>query len=155
MTHPVATVPPPRNEPVRSYAPQSPERAALAKAVRELSSAPRPLPMRIGGREHHGAGEDFTVRAPHDHTLLLGRGRQAGPADVRAAIDAAVDAAPAWRELPLAERAAVFLRAAELLAGPWRDRMNAATILGQSKSVHQSEIDAACELTDFWRFNPH
>jgi 1-pyrroline-5-carboxylate dehydrogenase len=155
MTLPTATIPPPHNEPVRSYAPQTPERTALAKAVRELSAAPRPLPMRIGGRDHAGDGEEFTVRAPHDHDLLLGHGRHAGPADVHAAIDAALDAAPAWRELPLAERAGVFLRAAELLAGPWRDRLNASTILGQSKSVHQAEIDAACELTDFWRFNPH
>jgi 1-pyrroline-5-carboxylate dehydrogenase len=155
MTHPAATIPAPHNEPVRSYAPHTPERAALAAAVRALSGAPRPLPMRIAGRDHAGTGEEFTVRAPHDHSLELGRGRHAEPADVRAAIDAALAAAPAWRELALAERAAVFLRAAELLAGPWRDRLNAATILGQSKSVHQAEIDAACEMADFWRFNPH
>jgi 1-pyrroline-5-carboxylate dehydrogenase len=147
------SVPPPRNEPVRGYAPQSSERASLAAAVADLAAAPRPLPQHIGGREVAGGGEPFTVRAPHDHGLLLGEGRQAGAQDVAAAIDAALSAAPPWRALTQEERSAIFLRAADLLAGPWRDRLNAATILGQSKSVHQAEIDAACEVIDFWRYN--
>jgi 1-pyrroline-5-carboxylate dehydrogenase len=100
-------------------------------------------------------GERIQVRAPHRHELLLGESAQATTAEVEAAIGAALAAAPAWRDLPFDERAAVFLRAADLLAGPWRDRLNAATMLGQSKSVQQAEIDAACELADFLRFNVH
>jgi 1-pyrroline-5-carboxylate dehydrogenase len=95
------------------------------------------------------------VRAPHDHALLLGTLRNATHDDAAAAVEAARAAAPAWRTLPFDERAAVFLRAAELLSGPWRARVVAATMLGQSKTSHQAEIDAACELIDFWRFNVH
>ena len=102
-----------------------------------------------------GGGEAFTVVAPHRHELVLGRSAQATATDVQAAIDAALGAAPAWRDLPFDERAAVFLRAADLLTSTWRDRLNAATMLGQSKSVQQAEIDAACELADFLRYNVH
>ncbi|TMC49204.1 MAG: L-glutamate gamma-semialdehyde dehydrogenase [Chloroflexi bacterium] len=151
-----ATVlPPPRNEPVQSYAPDSSERAALRSALRELSAAPRPLPMRVGGEVLDGTGEAIAVRAPHRHDLLLGEARQATPSDVEAAVRAALAAAPAWGALPFEERAAVLLRAADLLSGPRRQRLNAATILGQSKSVHQAEIDSACELIDYWRWNVH
>ncbi len=151
----MSAVPPPRNEPVRTYAPGSAERRTLTAALGAVAASPRPLPMVIGGREVQGGGEPFTVRAPHDHSLVLGEGRRATEADVAAAIDAALAARSAWAEAPWEARAAVFLRAAELLAGPWRDRLNAATMLGQSKSVHQAEIDSACELIDFWRYNPH
>ena len=154
MSSATALVPLPRNEPARAYAPGTAERSGLAAAVADLRSASRPLPQRIGGRDVAGSGAAFEVRAPHDHGLLLGTGRQATDADVGLAIEVALGAAREWSERSLAERAAVFLRAADLLAGPWRDRVNAATILGQSKSAFQAEIDAACELIDFWRFNP-
>ncbi|HEY2703837.1 MAG TPA: L-glutamate gamma-semialdehyde dehydrogenase [Candidatus Dormibacteraeota bacterium] len=148
-------VPPPRNEPVRTYAPGSAERRSLRATLGELAATPRPLPMVVGGREVEAGGEPFSVRAPHDHELVLGTGRRATDADVAAAVDAALAARAGWAAAPWESRAAVFLRAAELLAGPWRDRLNAATMLGQSKSVHQAEIDSACELIDFWRYNPH
>ncbi|HEV7467015.1 MAG TPA: L-glutamate gamma-semialdehyde dehydrogenase [Candidatus Dormibacteraeota bacterium] len=150
-----APIPPPRNEPVRSYAPGSLERRSLRATLSTLAAGPRPLPMVVGGREVEAGGEPFTVRAPHDHELVLGTGRRATEADVAAAVDAALAARAEWAAAPWESRAAVFLRAAELLAGPWRDRLNAATMLGQSKSVHQAEIDSACELIDFWRYNPH
>jgi 1-pyrroline-5-carboxylate dehydrogenase len=111
--------------------------------------------MHIGGLPVEGSGAGFTVRAPHRHAQELGHLHQATVADVEGAVDAALRAGRDWSHATLEERAAVFLRAAELLSGPWRDRVNAATILGQSKSVHQAEIDAACELIDFWRFNVH
>jgi len=150
-----ATVPPPRNEPVRLYPPGSAERRALRGALADLVAAPRPLPMVVGGREVRAAGDPFPVRAPHDHALVLGEGHRATEQDVSDAIGAALAARPAWAAAPWETRAAVMLRAAELLAGPWRDRLNAATMLGQSKSVHQAEIDSACELIDFWRYNPY
>ena len=150
-----ATVPTPHNEPVLAYAPGSRERSHLRHAIAGMAMVPRPLPMHIGGRRVEGGGEPFTVRAPHDHGLVLGEGRMATEGDVRAAVDAALAAAPEWASASLATRAAVLLRAAELLASPrWRWRVNAATVLGQSKSWHQAEIDSACELIDFWRFNP-
>jgi 1-pyrroline-5-carboxylate dehydrogenase len=154
MTLP-ASLPLPRNEAVRSYAPGTPERASLRSALREMAQSPRPLPMVIGGREREGRGEAIPVRAPHDHGLVLGDSWQATPEDVQAAIDAALAAWQEWSRTPFESRAAVFLRAADLLSGPWRDRINAATMLGQSKTVHQAEIDAACELADFWRWNVH
>ena len=109
--------------------------------------------MTIGGERRMGGGEPIEVVAPHNFRHVLGRMGDATDDDVAAAVAAARAAAPAWQELSFAERAAIFLKAADLLAGPWRATMNAATILGQSKSVFQAEIDAACELIDFWRFN--
>jgi 1-pyrroline-5-carboxylate dehydrogenase len=150
-----APVPPPRNESVRLYAPGSAERRSLRAALGDLAANPRLLPMVIGGREVTASGEPFTVRAPHDHVLVLGEGRQATAEDVGTAIEAALSARRSWVATPWEARAGVFLRAADLLAGPWRDRLNAATMLGQSKTVHQAEIDSACELADFWRWNPH
>ena len=150
------TFPPaPVNEPVRSYAPGSPERSSLAVALDELSSNPAELTMTIGGAQRMAGGDTIAVVAPHQHKLVLGESAQATSADVEAAVGAALAAAPAWRELPFDERAAVFLRAADLLSTTWRDRLNAATMLGQSKTVQQAEIDAACELADFLRFNVH
>jgi 1-pyrroline-5-carboxylate dehydrogenase len=145
-------VPAPRNEPVRGYAPGSPERAALAERLDAMAKDRVDARMVIAGEEVAGDGT-FEVRAPHRHDLVLADAHAAGREHVTRAIDAAVAARADWEALPFTERAAVFLRAADLLAGPWRDTLNAATILGQSKSVHQAEIDAACELIDFWRYN--
>jgi 1-pyrroline-5-carboxylate dehydrogenase len=151
----ITSVPAPTNEPVRMYAPGSAERETLAATLRELAAEPAELTMTLGAKHVMAAGEPFSVLAPHRHGLVLGRSAQATGADVEAAVGCALAAAPAWRELPFDERAAVFLRAAELLSGPWRDRLNAATMLGQSKTCYQAEIDAACELADFLRFNVH
>ena len=152
----MATFEIPANEPTLSYAPGSPERRRLQRALTAArEAAPRDLPMHIGGRTVEGAAGTLPVRAPHQHSLELGRAGQATVADVKAAVDVALKAGREWSHTTLEERASVILRAAELLSGPWRDRMNAATILGQSKSVYQAEIDAACELIDFWRFNVH
>ncbi|MCD0451236.1 L-glutamate gamma-semialdehyde dehydrogenase [Actinocorallia sp. API 0066] len=149
----VTHVPVPHNEPVKSYAPGSPERSALEAEIKELGSASLELTMTIGGRRRPGAGRDIDVVEPHNHGHVLGRMRNATPSDAAAAIEAAKHAAPGWRALGFEDRAAIFLRAADLLAGPWRQVLNAATVLGQSKSPIQAEIDSACELIDFWRFN--
>lgn len=149
----ISTVPAPTNEPVLGYAPGSAERAALEKRVKELAGAQLDLTMTIGGEQRMGGGALIDVVQPHNHASVLGRTADADAGDVRAAIDAALRAAPAWRALPFDERAAVFLRAADLLAGPYRQTLNGATILGQSKSAQQAEIDSACELIDFLRFN--
>src|SRR5262249_12584557 len=147
-----ATVPPPVNEPVLSYPPGSPERAKLKQALAELSCPPRELPLVIAGKDVTSGVLD-EVRCPHQHRRVLARFHQAGPAEVEQAIAAARGAHGPWSRMPWEQRAAVFLRAAELLAGKYRPVLNAATMLGQSKTVHQAEIDAACELTDFLRFN--
>jgi 1-pyrroline-5-carboxylate dehydrogenase len=150
----VTTPPQPVNEPVHSYAPGSKERASLEARLKELTAAdPSDLTMTIAGEQRDATGEPIDVVMPHSHSSVLGRTWDATAADVQAAVDAALAAAPAWRDLPFDERAAVFLRAADLLAGPWRDTINASTMLGQSKTCYQAEIDAACELADFWRFN--
>jgi 1-pyrroline-5-carboxylate dehydrogenase len=146
-------VPPPVNEPVRSYAPGSAERASLEARLKELASTPLDLTQTIDGEQRPAHGDPIDVVQPHRHAAVLGTTREAGGADVQAAVDAALAAAPAWRAMSYDDRAAVLLRAAELLSGPWRDTLNAATMLGQSKSVFQAEIDSACELIDFLRFN--
>jgi 1-pyrroline-5-carboxylate dehydrogenase len=151
----ITSPPAPRNESIREYAPGSPEAKSLAVAVRSIGGERTELTMTIGGRRRMAAGERLAVVAPHCHHLILGETAQASVSDVQDAVEAALTAAPAWRALPFDERAAVFLRAADQLAGPWRDRLNAATMLGQSKTVQQAEIDAACELADFLRFNVH
>ncbi|MBV8542569.1 MAG: L-glutamate gamma-semialdehyde dehydrogenase [Pseudonocardiales bacterium] len=151
----ITSTPAPRNEPPRSYPPGSPERDSLTRALAAMAAQRAELTMTIGGVARMAGGEPFDVVAPHRHAHVLGTSAQAGASDVADAVRAAMRAAPAWRELPFDERAAVLLRAAELLAGPWRDTLNAATMLGQSKSLQQAEIDAACELADFWRFNVH
>ncbi|WP_375487768.1 L-glutamate gamma-semialdehyde dehydrogenase [uncultured Jatrophihabitans sp.] len=151
----VTSPPPPRNEAQRSYAPDTAERASLQAALAELSGDAAELTMTVGGTRRMAGGERIAVRAPHRHELVLGETADATAADVEAAIDASLKAAPAWRDMPFDERAAVFLRAADLLSTTWRDRLNAATMLGQSKSARQAEIDAACELADFLRYNVH
>jgi 1-pyrroline-5-carboxylate dehydrogenase len=151
----VFTVPDPYNEPVRSYAPHSGESTNLQRRLGELVAERAELPMTIGGRRRQGGGDAIDVVAPHRHSHVLGVTHNATNDDVAAAVAAATAAAPMWRALPYQERAAIFLRAADLLAGAWRDTLNAATMLGQSKSVQQAEIDSACELIDFLRFNVH
>ncbi|MGY1705415.1 L-glutamate gamma-semialdehyde dehydrogenase [Geodermatophilus sp. SYSU D00697] len=151
----ITRVPPPRNEPVLTYAPGSPERAALQARLAELAGEPLELTMTIGEQRRLGGGERFDVVQPHRHAAVLGTAAHATHADAQDAVACAKEAAPAWRELSSDDRAAVFLRAAELLAGPWRQTLNAATMLGQSKTAYQAEIDSACELIDFWRWNVH
>ncbi|MFC0529219.1 L-glutamate gamma-semialdehyde dehydrogenase [Phytohabitans kaempferiae] len=146
-------VPEPHNEPVRTYAPGSPERESLQRRVTELAAERAELTMTVDGEQRMAGGAAIEVVQPHRHRHVLGVTHNATNADASAAVTAAKKAAPMWRALSYADRAAIFLRAAELLAGPWRDTLNGATILGQSKSVHQAEIDAACELIDFLRFN--
>ncbi|MGC0362511.1 1-pyrroline-5-carboxylate dehydrogenase [Rhodococcus sp. 27YEA15] len=149
----VTTVPHPTNEPVHSYAPGSPERARLQDKLSELSGTPTDIRQVIGGKHRTATGARENVVQPHRHSSVIGSFTHATHDDVRDAINAATAAAPAWRELPFDERAAVFLRAADLLSGPWRETIAAATMLGQSKTAYQAEIDAPCELIDFWRFN--
>ncbi|PWW20920.1 delta-1-pyrroline-5-carboxylate dehydrogenase [Geodermatophilus normandii] len=148
-------VPPPRNEPVLTYAPGAPERAALEARLAELAADPLELTVTIGDKQRMAGGERFDVVQPHRHAAVLGTAANATHADAEEAVAAAKAAAPGWQELSFDDRAAVFLRAAELLAGPWRQTLNAATMLGQSKTAYQAEIDSACELVDFWRWNVH
>ncbi|MDT9591979.1 L-glutamate gamma-semialdehyde dehydrogenase [Nocardioides zeae] len=150
----ISTPPTPVNEPNLTYAPGTPERLGLLEEVERLESAQRDLPAYVAGWRE-GTGPEVPVVQPHDHGHVLGTFRGATRADAEAAVVAAREAAPGWRALSFDDRAAVILRAAELLAGPWRQRLNAATVLGQSKTAFQAEIDAACELIDFWRFNVH
>jgi 1-pyrroline-5-carboxylate dehydrogenase len=151
----VTNVPIPMNEAIKGYAPGSPERASLEQKLKELTGERADLTMTIGGQQRMGAGDRFDVVQPHNHHHVLGQLFEATDPDVAAAIEAARQAAPGWRELSFDDRAAIFLKAADLLAGPWRQTINAATVLGQSKSAYQAEIDAACELIDFWRYNVH
>ncbi len=151
----VTLVPQPINEDVLQYAPGSDERVALEQALIELAAHPVDLPHVINGVSVTGEGDAIDVVQPHAHAKVLGTLRNATGADTTAAIDAAMAAASAWRDLSFDDRAAVFLKAAELISGPWRARINAATMLGQSKTAIQAEIDSACELIDFWRFNVH
>jgi 1-pyrroline-5-carboxylate dehydrogenase len=151
----VTRVPAPHNEPVLTYAPGSPERAALQARLPELADQGLELTSTIGGRRRMASGEKFEVVQPHRHSAVLGTSAHATHADAEDAVRCAKDAAPGWAELSFDDRAAVFLKAADLLAGPWRQTLNAATMLGQSKTAYQAEIDAACELIDFWRYNVH
>src|SRR5512135_316995 len=150
----MAKIPTPQNEPVRSYAPGTPEREELKRTLRELSARPIEIPLIIGGKEVRTAQTADAVM-PHCHHHVLAKVHQAGPQEIAAAVAAARAAWPDWARTSLEERAAVFLKAADLLAGKYRATVNAATMLGQSKTSHQAEIDAACELIDFFRFNAH
>jgi len=148
----VPNIPLPQNEPVRGYAPGSPERASLrAELARQSALEVEAAPI-VAGKAIH-TGDTSPMVMPHAHQHRLGVFHKAHREHVLAAIEAAEAARPAWAALPWEQRASVFLRAAALLRGPWRDRLNAATMLGQSKTAHQAEIDAACELIDFWTFN--
>ncbi|MDW8138152.1 MAG: L-glutamate gamma-semialdehyde dehydrogenase [Bacteroidota bacterium] len=145
-------IPRPTNEPVRSYAPGTPERASLRRRIEQMRSEVIEIPVIVAGEELY-TGQVQEVVCPHEHGHVLARFHQAGPREVELALEAAKHAWQEWSRWPWEERAAIFLKAADLLAGPWRDTLNAATILGQSKNVFQAEIDAACELVDFFRFN--
>ena len=144
--------PPPVNERILSYAPGSRERESLQSRLTEMAAEQVDMPLVIGGRDVRN-GRTSRVVMPHDTSHVLGTMHRASPAEMEQAINAAGDAWHDWSRLPWAERASVFLRAADLLAGPWRDTVNASTMLGQSKTAHQAEIDAVCELCDFLRFN--
>jgi 1-pyrroline-5-carboxylate dehydrogenase len=144
----------PANEPVLSYAPGTPERVGLRDAVRRIGQQQIEIPLVIGG-EKVETGRLGDCRCPHDHEHLLARWHKAQRPEVNRAIEAAEAAWPEWSRMDWHDRAAIFLKAAELLAGPYRNTVNAATMLGQSKTCHQAEIDSACELIDFWRFNVH
>ncbi len=148
----IARPPKPKNEPVGDYAPGSPERESLKRRLEEMRSQRIEIPVVIGGEDVE-TGRTAEAVMPHDKDHVLADVHQGGAPEVERAIAAAGDAWQHWHRTPWEDRAAVLLRAAELLAGPWRDTLNAATMLGQSKTVHQAEIDAACELIDFWRFN--
>jgi 1-pyrroline-5-carboxylate dehydrogenase len=147
-------IPMPKNEPVLSYAPGSPERDALKKALADLTARKLEAPMIIGGKE---ITTDDTVKmtAPHDHKLELGHYYRGGKNEIEMAVKTALDARHDWINLPWEQRAAIFLKAADLLAGPYRALINAATMLAHSKNVFQAEIDAVCELADFFRFNAY
>ena len=152
MSLAISTVPKPQNEPVRNYAPGSPERASLQAKLEEMSANRIDMPLVIDGRDVR-TGKTAQAVMPHRHAHVLGDFHLGGAKDVQSAIDAALRAQKDWAALPWEARAAVFLKAADLLAGPYRDVLNAATMLGQSKTCHQAEIDSACELIDFFRFN--
>jgi 1-pyrroline-5-carboxylate dehydrogenase len=147
-------VPLPANEPVRQYPPGDPRRKSLKSRLAELTDARTEIPMTIGGQHRAGNGKG-DLRAPHRKELSIGRYAVGVVKDFDDAIDSALKARRMWAATAFHERAAVLLRAASLLAGPWRDSVNAATMLGQSKTVHQAEIDSACETIDFWRFNAY
>jgi hypothetical protein len=154
MTSGIASVPRPRNEPVLAFAPGSTERAALERELARQCAEVVEIPCVIDGVDVY-TGRVREVAMPCEHRHVLARVHLAGPAEVERAVVSSLEAGRSWAALPWEARAAVFLRAAELLAGPWRDRVNASTMLGQAKTAHQAEIDAACELIDFWRFNVH
>ncbi|WP_025272583.1 L-glutamate gamma-semialdehyde dehydrogenase [Haloglycomyces albus] len=147
------TVPTPKNEPVNTYAPGTPERASLQAKLSELASKEHDLDMFIAGDWRRGEGEAIKVVQPHKHSHVLGVTHAATSSQAAQAVAAAKGAKRTWATMDFADRASIFLRAAELIAGPYRDALNAATMLGQSKSAAQAEIDSACELIDFLRFN--
>ncbi|MFM2438427.1 MAG: hypothetical protein RLZ55_1246, partial [Actinomycetota bacterium] len=150
----VTTPPAPVNEPVLNYAPASRERAEIERRLRIMGEQGAiELPCVIDGADRMAGGESIDVVQPHAHAKVLGVTANAVRADAEAAVAAARAAAPMWRALSYDDRAAILLKAADLLAGPWRATLNSATMLGQSKTVYQAEIDSACELIDFWRYN--
>jgi len=154
MPNGIVSTPQPVNEPIRAYAPGSPEKASLKAKMQEMLAEQIEIPLIIGGKEVR-TGNTAKAVCPHDHRHTLGVYHKAGEQEVLQAIEAAGQAWKIWSEMPWEHRAAVMLKAAELLAGPWRDTINAACMLNQSKTAFQAEIDSACELIDFWRFNPH
>jgi 1-pyrroline-5-carboxylate dehydrogenase len=147
-------VPAPVNDPIRSYAPGTPERAALKSRLKSMAGEKIVMPLIIGGKEVK-TGQCGQAVMPHDHRHVLGEYHKASEQHVTMAIDAAREARREWASWSFEDRAAVILKAAELLTTSWRDTINAATMLGQSKTAFQAEIDSACEIVDFWRFNVH
>ncbi|WP_337866375.1 L-glutamate gamma-semialdehyde dehydrogenase [Ignavibacterium sp.] len=154
MSNAYFRVPIPTNEPVKSYKSGSPETEELVKKIAELKSKQIEIPLIIGGEEIR-TGNTEEIRIPHNHSHILGVYHKASKKEVDMAIEAALEARKEWSEMPWEHRVSVFLKMAELLAGPWRATLNAATMLGQSKTVHQAEIDSAAELVDFYRFNSY
>src|SRR4051812_38868895 len=150
--HGISRVPEPFNEPVRSYAPGTPEREEIRVRLTEMESQQLDIPLVIGGEEVR-TGDTFDAVEPHKRSHVLASVHKGGAKEVERAIAASAEAWNDWSRTCWEERAAVLLRAADLLSGPWRQTLNAATMLGQSKTAHQAEIDSACELVDFWRFN--
>ena len=146
------TIPKPINEPIKAYAPGSPEKTSLKNCIQNLKSKTIEVPLIIGGEEIK-SNNLSEMYVPHDHQHVLGNYHKAGLKEVNMAIEASLDAWKNWSKTSIEERAKIFLKAADLLAGPWRDTVNAATMLNMSKNVYQAEIDAACELIDFFRFN--
>ena len=149
-----SSIPAPVNEPILGYAPGSPERASVFARLAELKARKTEIPLTIGGEEVR-TGKKHEIRSPYDHSQVIGKVHEGGAPEIKKAIASANRARPEWARMPFAARAAIFLKAADLLAGDWRWTLNAATMLGQSKNMHQAEIDSACELIDFYRFNPH
>ena len=147
-------VPIPKNEPVYDYIPGSADRAGIDKAIAELKSQKIDVPMIIGGQEIR-VGNAIKITSPHDHSLELGQWYQGGKEQIELAIDTAMKAKKDWEFMPWEQKAAIFLKAADLLTGPWRYKINAATMLAHSKSIFQAEIDAVCELADFFRYNAY
>ncbi|MDB4901412.1 MAG: 1-pyrroline-5-carboxylate dehydrogenase, partial [Mucilaginibacter sp.] len=147
-------VPVPQNEPVLNYGPRSVERATLKAALDKARSEQIDIPMYIGGKEVR-TGKTLEIRPPHDHKHILATYHEGDKNHVNTAIDAALAAKTNWENLPWEQRASIFLKAADLVAGPYRAMINAATMLGQSKNAYQAEIDSACEFIDFLRFNVH
>ncbi len=154
MTDAIFTVPHPVNEPVLNFAPGSPEKLSLKKALADAKASQKDIPMFIGGKHVH-SDEKLAMRPPHERKHILGHYFKGNASHVKLAIDSALAAKPAWEAMPWQERAAIFLRAADLLTGPYRSRMLTATMLCQSKNAYQAEIDCICELADFWRYNVH
>jgi 1-pyrroline-5-carboxylate dehydrogenase len=154
MNYGYFSYPEPANEPVFSYAPGTPERAALKKTLAELKKKPIEIPMYIGGKQVK-SGNKMPIHPPHEKNHILGYFHAGDEKHVKQAIDAALKAKQSWAEMPWADRAAIFLKAADLISTKYRYHMNATTMLGQSKNVYQAEIDAVCELADFLRFNVH
>jgi 1-pyrroline-5-carboxylate dehydrogenase len=154
MSNAYFKVPEPINEPVKSYVPGSPEREALTKRISELKSQQIEVPLIIGGEEVK-TGNTQEMIIPHNKKHILGVYHKASKKEVEMAIEAALEARKEWANMPWEQRVSIFLKMADLLAGPWRSTLNGATMLGQSKTAHQAEIDSACELIDFWRFNSY
>ncbi len=154
MNNAVISIPHPSNEPIYSFAPGSPEKKALKAQLKKMLDEEIEIPLIIGGREVR-TGKLADCRCPHDHQHLLARYHKAGPEEIDLAVKAAAQAWPEWSEMDWVSRASIFLRAADLLATKYRHILNASTMLGQSKTAHQAEIDSACELIDFYRFNPY
>ena len=154
MNNSITRTPPPVNDPIRDYAPGSPERRSLVQRLNDLKSQQVDIPAFIGGEEVR-TGDTRSVHPPHERSHTLGAVHYGGTPEVNQAIEAALEARHDWSRMHWTDRAAIFLKAADLLAGPWRDTLNASTMLGQSKNAFQAEIDAACEIVDFFRFNVH
>jgi len=150
----ISNIPRPRNEPILSYAPASAERAELKAVLARMAEETADIPIIVGGQELR-TGKLLDVISPHDHRRVLGRAHVADAAIIAKAIESGREAWRSWSAMRFEDRAAILLKAADLLAGPWRATINAATMLGQSKTAFQAEIDSACELIDFWRWNVH